>query len=222
MLPSWGAGHEEDEIKIASRAQTAEREDAPWRCSQCGACASAADVRAWDGEVRRQLREISATIANGTEKDLNSSSSRLAGLLQTLLSRCHPNHALVLQARLALVTCATPLYATSMEETRRKIELLNAALHVAGRVLPPYDAQKGDLLFQLGVARNCLASSENDATMLKASIQALLGAVAQFNITFGGESKPAQVSRELANLGMRRLRDMHHRQEGSCKLTTCT
>lgn len=157
-----------------------------WVCGRCGATSARAEVERWDALLRAQLAAVldsAATAAAADEKCAAAAQrgaatrSRLRGVMAEALKRCHPNHALLLQAHLALVACAFPdaeesaappgwksqsaaKAATSpppASPQELRLAAARAALELAGRVLPLHDPQKGDLLFTIGRTQHHLA-----------------------------------------------------------------
>jgi hypothetical protein len=150
---------------------------APWRCCACQTVTSYEHVIRWDDEQRAKLSEIlpaEGMPSAGVE-------GRLRAFISATLRICHPNHALLLQARLALVAFgfADPHEPESRPESgaggageggageggagaddnrlQRKLSAAEEALSTAERILPADDPQRADLLFQIGWAHHGLA-----------------------------------------------------------------
>ena len=137
----------------------------------------------WDDEQRAKLSEIlpaEGMPSAGVE-------GRLRAFISATLRICHPNHALLLQARLALVAFgfADPPEPESSAggageggageggagergageggagaddgRLQRKLSAAEEALSTAERILPADDPQRADLLFQIGWAHHGLA-----------------------------------------------------------------
>ena len=75
---------------------------AAWACARCGAASSAHEVWTWDGKLRRRLALAQERAAHG-EEGRRAAERELEAVLTAALERCHPNHAVVLEARLGLV-----------------------------------------------------------------------------------------------------------------------
>lgn len=85
-------------------AQPGALDCAHWQCvsPSCGATTALSDVLRWDDARRTELSSI-LSAANESGTPTQAVGVRLRAFIASALSRCHPNHALLLQARLALV-----------------------------------------------------------------------------------------------------------------------
>jgi len=106
-----------------------------WRCVSCGAAESFSRVLAWDADLRGRLAAASE----------GGAAAEVEAVLESALRRCHPNHAVALQARLRLVQLAS----SDADRCRRAEQ----ALSVAARVCGKYDEQLGDLYCTLSARR---------------------------------------------------------------------
>ena len=124
-----------------------------WRCAfaACGGTTPYEEVIRWDDEQRAAL---SSLLQAADALPARAVETQLRDLIATALNRCHPNHALLLQARLALVAFG---FDDSDGSPQRKLVAAQEALLLAERILPPADAQKADLLFQIGVGLHAQA-----------------------------------------------------------------
>ena len=136
-----------------------------WRCAACGAVTSVDEMAAWDDEQRQVLASLvhvpeagagSPSLDKDKDDDDEGAASRLVqrrltAFISDALTRVHPNHALLLQARLLLV--AFGFRGAADASSDGKLQAAQVALALAERLLPGVpDAQKADLLFQVGVA----------------------------------------------------------------------
>ena len=74
-----------------------------WQCTACGAVRPHAEIIRWDDEQRARLERCLQPSADGDGRAAGQVGARLRRLLCDLQAACHPNHAMLLQARLALV-----------------------------------------------------------------------------------------------------------------------
>ena len=130
---------------------------------------------------------------------------------QRALARLHPQHAIVLQARLARIAYGLKGNAADAAEARRRISLAEVALQSARQLLEPFDTQKADLLFRLGSWHHALgalspAGSEAAQAAYHEGSRCLLESSQQFAFVCGREEKPTRAARELAALCMRSLK----------------
>ena len=136
------------------------------------------------------------------------------------LARLHPQHAIVLQARLARIAYGLRGNAADAAEASRRISLAEIALASARLLLEPFDLQKADLLFRLGFFHHTLgtlspAGSEAARAAYHAGSACLLESAEQFAFVCGREEKPTRAAQELAALCMRSLRAARDHQPGS-------
>lgn len=132
-----------------------------WQCVACGAVTSHDQVVKWDDEQRARLASLLPVDGASSEQV----EPRLRAFIHDALRTCHPNHAIVLQARLALVAFGfddsdeeeAPGATTDCTGLQRKLHAATEALQLAERILPQDDPQKADLLFQMGCAQHEIA-----------------------------------------------------------------
>ena len=75
-----------------------EVEEMEWVCGVCGYTTPLEEVIQWDEELRERL-------ASCLDEENVFGEEVLRKLMSDALQRCHPNHAILLQARLALSAC---------------------------------------------------------------------------------------------------------------------
>lgn len=195
-----------------------------WRCGACGQATPHAEMIRWDEEFRERIASCLAGSAGKIEATLRT-------LIEDALLRCHPNHALLLQCRLALVAFGFDdegdsgrggHLARGAGSIVRKLAAAEDALLLAERILPAHDAQKGDLLFQIGLGRHTLAQAalrsaaterERARALLRASAEAFLTGAVQFAavLSAGERAGPACAARQFAQLSMKQLGELCHR-----------
>ena len=115
----------------------------------------------WDDEQRARLASLLPVDGASSEQV----EPKLRAFIHAALRTCHPNHAIVLQARLALVAFGfddsdedeAPGATTDCTGLQRKLHAATEALQLAERILPQDDPQKADLLFQMGCAQHEIA-----------------------------------------------------------------
>ena len=187
---------------LSQAADAAPDGDGCWSCSRCGAHTAHTEVLAWDHELRKTLAEL---------EELPPSEAGYAGLTERALSRCHPNHGFVLQARLTLLARCYPGTRQDVTSAAKKLGAAEAALSLALRILPPYDEQVGDLHYQIGSACNTLAAAHRSAGRAadaagqwKRAAGALLESRRQF--TFCSRAREAKAAGEFAAVCMRQLK----------------
>ena len=195
-----------------------------WQCTACGAVRPHAEIIRWDDEQRARLERCLQPSADGDGRAAGQVGARLRRLLCDLQAACHPNHAMLLQARLALVCFGFDDEDEGAHEDRRlreKLAAAEAALQLAWRVLPHPDAQKADLYFQIGLAQHGLARaasasrpSERAAAsqLMRAAAESMLRSASQFGaiLSEGAGSRPAKAAKEFAQLCMRQVAHERH------------
>ena len=186
-----------------------------WVCAGCGTLTRHSDVLAWDATMRRRLEEVTHV---GSEDQMRQ-------ILSELLAVCHPNHALVLQARLLLVAFGFDDASASEGDnasggaspTHRKLAAAEEALCVARRLLPSADAQIADLLFTIGSGHHALAQQAfalgdvagraEGVNQLREAARAMLDASRTFtdalpSLRAEDNGSPAAIARQFATLCM--------------------
>ncbi|KAG8457357.1 hypothetical protein KFE25_014086 [Diacronema lutheri] len=198
--------------------------DGEWLCAACGARTPERDVRAWDAAMRARLDALLAAPAksSGAVDDSARAGEAYAQLVADALEWCHPNHAIVVQALVAAVreharaaapaeaAAADAAPASALAAAERVIRAAERALGALERTAPPYDAQKADVLFQIGCARHALAratrgrvpAATERAALLDAAA-ALRGALAQFRVCGGDACAGSRASHALAGACLR-------------------
>ena len=174
-----------------------------WACARCGGTSEAAQVWALDAILRRRLRNAGVGAEAAEEYDRIERDVLRAGF--------HPNHALVLQCRLARLAYCVHGAAADRADAERRCSLAEAALETATALLEPFDAQKAELLFKLGSWRQQLGAlspprSDEARAAYHAGSSALLESARQFEFVCGKDAKPTASARELAALCMRSLK----------------
>lgn len=190
-----------------------------WCCTVCGFEVPLAEVREWDDQMRQMLEHC-------LDLPPEQMAPRLRAFITEALRRCHPNHALLLQARLALVSLAMPANEACDEDNEspwcEKLIAADKALALSVRIGPSRDFQRGDLLFQKGLAHHSLAQHALHvaqqqgmrtrptaaATHLRAAADAMLRAAAEFRATCseGAEARPYIAASKFASLVVQQIR----------------
>ena len=150
----------------------------------------------------------------------------LRAFIDLALLRCHPNHAILLQARLALVAFGfqnddeggepavkqvgrAEKSRASLARTARKLAAAVGALALAERLLPRFDVQKADLRFQIGLAHHQLASAELTTAgkewRLREAAESMMHSARQFHCSaararLSEQSKPGLVAEQFSQL----------------------
>lgn len=129
---------------------------AAWVCARdgCSGRTEAAALWALERSLRAQLR---STSDGGGEGGGAAAEAAFDALEAAALRRLHPDHALLLQIRLARIAYALSGAAADAADAARRIGLAEEALASARKLLEPYDPQKADLLFKLGAWRRARA-----------------------------------------------------------------
>ena len=174
-----------------------------WVCARCGGASEAAQVWALDAILRRRLRHAGVGPEAAPQYERIERAVLGAGF--------HPNHALVLQCRLARLAYCVHGAAADAADAARRCGLAEAALATATALLEPFDAQKAELLFKLGSWRQQLGAlspprSDEARAAYHAGGAALLESARQFAFVCGKDAKPTVAARELAALCMRSLK----------------
>ncbi|KAL1508562.1 hypothetical protein AB1Y20_004661 [Prymnesium parvum] len=181
-----------------------------WACAACGGSASEAAVWRWDEARRAELAALEERAAD--EGPSEAVREEYDGLIGTMLEACHPNHKLLLDARLSKVVHATEAHPSTRAAAESKRLAAHAALTQAARVLPTFDWQKADLHFHLGAASFAIAAAETAADAKKEALDAaakqLLLSVIQFEAVLGQEAPPTRAARDFAALAMRSLQTL--------------
>ena len=111
-----------------------------WVCAACGHVTSHSDIWAWDRDQRARLSEIEGKFLEaGPSEDIVNAYIELCDVA---LERCHPNHAVLLGARLRLVAQGVTRHPNDSATALRKLAWAEEALLVAERVLPSIDLHK--------------------------------------------------------------------------------
>ena len=211
-----------------------------WACGRCGWRTPLADVVQWDEEMRAELStclEPSAQEDEEIDGDLDwlPSSSRgcvwrVRAFIAEALKRCHPNHAMLLQARLALLA-----FGFGDEHggvggeawLRARLAAASEALALAERILPRADQQKGDLHFQMGLAHHRLAQVHLKVTSqagkraalneLRSAAAAMLRSSREFrhSCSEGEAAGPCVAATEFASLVVEQVRRLQVRPIGT-------
>ncbi len=128
----------------------------------------------------------------------------LAELIDSALQRCHPNHAIVVEARLGLAAWCAPAGGHAL------LGRADAALAAAERTLPPYDEQRASLLLaiaaacrELGVGELTAENADEAERLFARGARAALDACRQLRFLYGRDAGPAGRAKELAEACMR-------------------
>ena len=208
-LQSDEEGEEEDDDE--------EVEEMEWVCGVCGYTTPLEEVIQWDEELRERL-------ASCLDEENVFGEEVLRKLMSDALERCHPNHAILLQARLALSACTLGDVNTSDGSKRLASRIVAAeeALALASRLLPLADPQKADLHFQIGVSRHRMAQlylkkvsrgghGEREAKLaaadeIRAAAGSMLRSAAEFEECGDeGQAGSGRAAMEFAQVAMQQL-----------------
>lgn len=204
--------------------QTEQVHEGLWVCSACGATTAEHEVWEWDRRLRARLTAVQ--LEPHAEKGPSQAGNRSAysQIITDALERCHPNHAIVVQALVSALSAAKPvdgpsLEGPSVESAQETIIAAEQALGALERTAPPFDAQKADVLFQLGAARHVLARAlserapvEEERTALFEAASVLQRALAQFRVCNGNDSAGARASHVLASVCLRAAQALSERR----------
>lgn len=169
--------------------------DGSWLCGACGTSTAEREVWAWDARLREKLA--------AAQQGDGPSSEAYAQVVAEALEWCHPNHAIVVQALVAAVRA----HGSAGPDLERTVCAAEIALAALERTAPPFDAQRADVLFQMGAARHELAlaarargHADVERSELLEAASALQRALAQFRVCCGEQSAGSRASHALAGV----------------------
>eukprot|EP00302_Diacronema_sp_CCMP2436_P046554 CAMPEP_0180111656 /NCGR_PEP_ID=MMETSP0985-20121206/35756_1 /TAXON_ID=483367 /ORGANISM="non described non described, Strain CCMP 2436" /LENGTH=445 /DNA_ID=CAMNT_0022049889 /DNA_START=43 /DNA_END=1377 /DNA_ORIENTATION=- len=162
-----------------------------WRCAACGCETAAREVEAWDAALRVRLG-VAGEVEGGEE-----ACRVYAQIIDAALERCHPNHAIVIQALVAAVGARSRSRPLDAASTLRTVAAAEAALRALERTAH-FDPQKADVQFQAGTAQahaSLLCAPAEAGARRTALLQAAASfqkALAQFRACHGDGSSPGR------------------------------
>jgi len=191
----------------------------PWFCSSCGVIMQWSQVETLDRELREALENAEGLVAaNLPEKAVEV----YRKLIEACVKYCHPNHSLLFQARVGLVSYCLREPKTK-EGIREKIGTLEEVTRVAGVILPAKDAMKADLFYQLGCAHYGLSNEEkDDGAHLEAATEAFVAAYSSFQFCFGQKHSGTIACHELLSSCIQRRESCGDREELEAILANMT